>query len=142
MKEAKNILTHSARRLTYDTFGFKGVEYAWAFMSPNFLVNMLIGSAVFYIICLIMNIIGKDNKFMNMKGEIIIIIIAFIWETEVLMHSESRLHPQPDLIDYLFNAFPIFQRREMMKYFITPMSNLLQNFNSLFIYNQAETRLH
>lgn len=106
-------------------------------MSPNFIISMLLSSSIYYLIALVLNIVAKDNKNSNLEGEIILIIVAFIWETETLMHSEDRFYHHPDMLDYIFTAFPIYQRRELLKYIITTIYMLLGNFSVLFVYNSA-----
>ena len=57
-EEITKILSHSARRLSYDTFGQSDTQYAWAFKNQYFLLQSMIGSSVFYVICVLMNMLG------------------------------------------------------------------------------------
>lgn len=45
----------------YDTFGITDMEYAWAFKSQMFLLQMIIQSAIFYFICIFMNMMSKSR---------------------------------------------------------------------------------
>lgn len=56
-----DVLTHPARRLSYDTFGQTDTSYAWAFKSHYFLLSTIMGSSIFYVICTVLNMIG-DRK--------------------------------------------------------------------------------
>jgi hypothetical protein len=66
----------------YDSFGITDTEYAWGFKSQNFLLQMIIQSAIFYFICIFMNMMGKSRDEMKqaLKIEMMIIFLVFIWE--------------------------------------------------------------
>jgi hypothetical protein len=55
------VLTHPARRLSYDTFGETDTSYAWAFKSHLFLLSTIMGASIFYIMCTFLNMIS-DKK--------------------------------------------------------------------------------
>ena len=75
------VLTHPARRLTYDTFEYTDTEYAWAFKSQNFLLSTIIGSAIFYVICTVMNMVSRKRSELKQafKMEIMVMILLFLW---------------------------------------------------------------
>lgn len=78
--EIEKILTHSARRLTYDSFGLTGVEYAWSFNFPSFILSMIIQNSIYYLICLLMNVLNRDKRDLQsaFKYQLIFIILMFI----------------------------------------------------------------
>lgn len=122
------VLTHPARRLTYDSFGYSSVEYAWAFKSPTFILQTIIGSAVFFVICTFMSIINKKKSELKQafRLEMLTMILLFIWEVDLIINTESRLaNNGPDMLDYVYKAFPVFERREMIKAIIIPCMNLV-----------------
>lgn len=109
--EAISVLTHPARRLSYDSFGEHKVEYAWAFKAPNFILQTIISSAVFFVICTFMSLVNKKKSDLKQafKLEIFAMILLFIWEVDLIISTESRLHSTgPDFLDYIYSAFPIF----------------------------------
>jgi len=55
------VLKHPARRLSYDSFGYSQVEYAWAFKSPNFILQTIIGSGVFFVISTFLSLMNKQK---------------------------------------------------------------------------------
>ena len=55
------ILSHPATRLMYDSFNITDTEYAWGFKNQNFLLQMIIQSAIFYFICIFMNMMNKSR---------------------------------------------------------------------------------
>jgi len=55
------VLTHPARRLSYDSFGFSDVEYAWAFKAPAFILSTIIGSGFFFVICTVVSLMNKKK---------------------------------------------------------------------------------
>jgi hypothetical protein len=54
-------LTHPARRLTYDSFGYSDVEYAWAFKFPTFILSTIVGSGSFFVICTFVSLMNKKK---------------------------------------------------------------------------------
>jgi preprotein translocase subunit SecG len=56
-----NVLTHPARRLSYDSFGLADGQYAWAFKSPTFILQTIIGSAIFFVICTFMSMMNSKK---------------------------------------------------------------------------------
>jgi hypothetical protein len=69
-------------------------------------------------------------------------IILFLWEVDLIVTTESRLHiSRPDLLDYIYFAFPIFERREMIKVIIIPCMNLVEIFVRFFTISKSERRL-
>lgn len=62
LEETINILSHPARRLSYDAFGETGTEYAWAFTSQQFLLQVVASSAIFYIICTLMSLTNAKKS--------------------------------------------------------------------------------
>ena len=56
------VLTHPARRLTYDSFGFSDVEYAWAFKVPSFILSTIISSGFFFVICTVVSMMNKKKS--------------------------------------------------------------------------------
>lgn len=59
--EIISVLTHPARRLSYDSFGYHSVEYAWAFKSSTFILQTIIGSSIFFIICTVVRVVNKQK---------------------------------------------------------------------------------
>ena len=55
------VLTHPARRLSYDSFGFSDVEHAWAFKAPGFILSTIIGSGFFFVICTVVSLMNKKK---------------------------------------------------------------------------------
>lgn len=142
--EIVSVLTHPARRLSYDSFGQHGVEYAWAFKSPAFILQTIIGSAFFFVICTFMSVINKKKSDLKQafKLEIFAMILLFIWEVDLIITTESRLQASgPDLLDYLYSAFPVFERREMIKAIIIPCMNLVEIFIRFYTISRSEERL-
>jgi hypothetical protein len=141
--EIEKILTHSARRLTYDTFGLTGVEYAWSFTFPSFILSMIVQNSIYYLICLLMNILNRDKRDLQsaFKYQLIYIILMFIIETQIIVHTSDRLNRPSDLLDYIYPAFPIFERRQVLKTAIIPVSILIDSFYRLFITSEAEKTL-
>ena len=76
------VLTHPARRLSYDTFGEVDTKFAWAFKSQYFLLSTIIGSSIFYILCTFLNLMneGKGEVKESFKLEIMVMIMLFLWE--------------------------------------------------------------
>ena len=62
LEETLQVLTHPARRLTYDSFGFSGTEYAWAFKFPSFILSTIIGSGFFFVICTVISMMNKKKS--------------------------------------------------------------------------------
>lgn len=62
LEEIVNVLSHPARRLSYDSFGMSETEFAWAFMSQGFLMQMVVQSAVFYIVCTFMSMVNTKKS--------------------------------------------------------------------------------
>ena len=62
LEEAIQVLTHPARRLTYDSFGRSEVEYAWAFKFPQFLLGTIISSGMFYIISIVFSLMRSKAE--------------------------------------------------------------------------------
>lgn len=62
LEEIIKILSHPARRLTYDTFGQTDTQYAWAFKSQEFLISVIISSGIFYIMCTVMSLISQKKN--------------------------------------------------------------------------------
>ena len=56
------VLTHPARRLSYNSFGFSDVEYAWAFKFPSFLLQTIIGSGVFFVMATFMSLMNRRKE--------------------------------------------------------------------------------
>lgn len=111
LDEILAVLTHPARRLTYDSFGHAETEYAWAFKSPSFLLTTIIGSGIFFVICTVVSMINKKKSDLKQafKAEIFSMILLFIWEVDLIISTESRLnYHEKDYLDYIYKSFPIF----------------------------------
>lgn len=65
----------------------------------------------------------------------------FIIETQIIVHTSDRLNHPTDLLDYIYPAFPMFERRQVLKSAIIPMSFLIDQFYMLFITSDAEKTL-
>ncbi len=105
------MLTHPARRLTYDSFGHAEVEYAWAFKSPPFVLSTIIGSGFFFVICTVVSMLNKKKSDLKQafKAEIFSMILLFIWEVDLIISTEARLNNYNiDYLDYIYTSFPIF----------------------------------
>ena len=69
-------------------------------------------------------------------------ILLFIWEVDLIITTESRLHhSQTDFVDYLYSAFPIFERREFLKAIIIPCMSLVDTFVRFYLVSPAERKL-
>lgn len=110
LDEIEKLLTHRARRLTYDSFGIPLLEYAWSFMQPNFVLSVMIQNSIFYLISLVMNLLNRDKREAEsaFKYQLIYIITVFVLETQLIMHTADRIDRTTDFLDYIYPAFPIF----------------------------------
>jgi len=68
-------------------------------------------------------------------------ILLFLWEVELIMKTETRIHSHTDLLDNIYNAFPVFERREMIKIILIPCMNIIKIFYRFFIQNGGEKKL-
>jgi hypothetical protein len=69
-------------------------------------------------------------------------ILLFIWEVDLIISTESRMNNnQPDFIDFFYTAFPIFERREMLKAIVIPCMSLVEIFVRFFLTSPAEKKL-
>lgn len=128
LKEVLQVLTHPARRLTYDSFGFSEVEYAWAFKAPDFILSTILSSGFFFVICTVISLINKKKVDLKQafKAEIFAMILLFIWEVDLIISTEARLSSNDvDYLDYIYVSFPIFERREMLKAIIIPCMSMV-----------------
>ena len=138
-----SVLTHPARRLSYDSFGYSEVTYAWAFKYPSFLLQTIIGSAVFFVVATFMSLMNRRKEELKQafKLEIFAMIVLFIWEVDLIITTESRLHSQAsDPLDMVYTAFPVFERREMLKVIIIPCMSLVEIFVRYFTQSRSEKR--
>lgn len=73
--------------MSYDSFGFHDTSYAWAFKSPSFILQTIIGSAVFFVICTFMSVMSKKKSDIKQafKLEIFTMIMLFIWEVDLII---------------------------------------------------------
>lgn len=88
---------------------------------------MVIQNSVFYLICLVMNLLNRDKRETQsaFKYQLIYIIMAFIVETQLIVHTADRLGTTTDVLDYIYPAFPIFERRRLLKGLIIPVTLLI-----------------
>lgn len=138
------VLTHPARRLSYDSFGHDEVDYAWAFKSPSFILSTIIGSGFFFVICTVISMINKKKSDLKLafKAEIFAMILLFIWEVDLIICTESRFTSnEPDYIDYVYTAFPYFERREMLKTIIIPCMSMVEIFVRFYMVSAAEKKI-
>lgn len=87
-----------------------------------------------------MSIINKKKSELKQafRLEMLTMILLFIWEVDLIINTESRLSNNgPDLLDYIYTAFPIFERREMIKAIIIPCMNLVEIFIRFFIVSRS-----
>lgn len=108
------------------------------------MLQTIIGSAVFFVICTFMSVMNKKRSELKQafKVEIFAMIMLFIWEVDLIITTESRLlHSGPDLLDYVYSAFPVFERREMIKVIIIPCMNLVEIFIRFYTISRSERRL-
>jgi hypothetical protein len=57
------------------------------------------------------------------------------------MHTEDRFNQHTDLLDHVYTAFPMFERREYIKILLIPSMNVIHFFVRFFMYNQSERKL-
>ena len=144
LDEIEKLLTHRARRLTYDSFGISMLEYTWSFMQPSFILSMVIQNSVFYLICLVMNLLNRDKREMQsaFKYQLIYIITIFIVETQLIVHTADRINRTTDVLDYVYPAFPIFERRHLLKSMIIPVTLLIEIFYKQLVLSDSEVQLN
>lgn len=54
----------------------------------------------------------KSEIKITLKTEILVMILMFVWEIDLIMTTESRLHGNyTDFLDNYYFAFPMFERR-------------------------------
>jgi hypothetical protein len=90
-----------------------------------------------------MNILNRDKREMQsaFKYQLIFIIIMFIMETQLIVHTSERLNHTIDLFEYVYPAFPIFGRRFIMKAIIIPVTFFIENFYKQFVMSDSEIML-
>ena len=63
-------------------------------------------------------------------------ILLFVWEIDIIMTTESKLHGQyTDFLDNFYFGLPMFERREMLKSILIPAINMVDIFIVFFIQN-------
>lgn len=136
------VLTHPARRLSYDTFGETDTSYAWSFKNHFFLLSTLIGASVFYIMCTFLNMVSDKRGEIKevFKLEIMVMILMFLWEVEIIMKTETRIHQHTDSLDTIYTAFPMFERREMIKAILIPCMNIIKFFYRFYVQTSSEKK--
>ena len=66
-------------------------------------------------------------------------IVLFIWEVDLIITTESRLHLHAsDPVDLIYQAFPVFERREMLKVIIIPCMSLVEIFVRYYTQSRSE----
>ena len=83
---------------------------------------------------------GKGEVKEAFKLEIMVMILLFLWEVELVLSTESRMHHSTDVFDFFYTAFPIFERREMIKIILIPCMNILKFFFRFFIQSPSEKK--
>ena len=68
-------------------------------------------------------------------------ILLYLWEFELIMKTENRYHEPTDFLDYFYSAFPIFERREMIKIILIPSMNIIQMFFRFYIQSDSQKKI-
>lgn len=69
-------------------------------------------------------------------------ILLFVWEIDLIMSAESRLHSgYTDFLDRIYPAFPIFERREMIKSIVIPCMNMVHTFVRYYIKSESYNKI-
>lgn len=58
------------------------------------------------------------------------------------MHTAERFNHSVDFLDYIYPAFPIFERRHILKATVMPTTILIENFYITFITSDSEALLN
>ena len=68
------------------------------------------GASIFYIMCTFLNMISDKRGEIKevFKLEIMAMILLFLWEVELIMKTETRIHQHTDSLDSIYTAFPMF----------------------------------
>ena len=72
-----------------------------------------------------MSIINKKKSELKQafRLEMLTMILLFIWEVDLIINTECRLADNgPDMLDYIYKVFLVFERRQMIKAIIIPCS--------------------
>lgn len=57
------------------------------------------------------------------------------------MRTEDRIHQHTDFLDSIYPAFPIFERRQMIKIILIPSMNIIKFFFRFFIESKSSKKL-
>lgn len=76
------------------------------------------------------------------KLEIMVMIILLLWEIDLILSTESKLHHfSTDILDEFYLAFPIFERREFIRVILIPSTYLVEIFIRFYIISDSEKKL-
>jgi hypothetical protein len=115
------------------------VAFAWAFKQEHYLLQTIIGSSIFYIICSFVSMLKDKKEEIKevFKLEIMVMILLFLWEVELILKTETRFNSGPDLLDRVYSAFPVFERREMIKIMLIPCMNIINLFYRFYLQSES-----